>query len=110
MSQKLNHPIYVARGNEQPLLEDLLASDPPAGGLESYIADLAGSGSPLLTAANVAKGAEDQAAITEQLDLIGADLGCSRQIGESNQAYARHLLHILANGEQQRVRRRRQQR
>ncbi len=35
-----NHPIYVARGNEQPLLQELVSADPPSGGMEAYIIDL----------------------------------------------------------------------
>lgn len=35
-----NHPIYVARNNEQPLLQQLLAADPPKGGMAAYLADL----------------------------------------------------------------------
>jgi hypothetical protein len=35
-----NHPHYAARGNEQPLLADLVDADPPEGGLASFIADL----------------------------------------------------------------------
>jgi len=35
-----NHPIYAARGNEQPLLEQLIASDPPTGGLDQFVSDL----------------------------------------------------------------------
>lgn len=34
------HPIYAERGNEQPLLEQLIARDPPDGGLTDYIRDL----------------------------------------------------------------------
>jgi hypothetical protein len=37
-----NHPIYAARGNEQPLLQDLIEDDPPEGGLAAYVADLDG--------------------------------------------------------------------
>lgn len=35
-----NNPIYAARGNEQPLLEQLMFDDPPVGGLAAYIADM----------------------------------------------------------------------
>jgi hypothetical protein len=35
-----NHPIYAARGNEQPLLQQLLTQDPPVGGLTAYLDDL----------------------------------------------------------------------
>lgn len=35
-----NHPIYVARNNEQPLLQQLLTQDPPVGGLIAYLDDL----------------------------------------------------------------------
>lgn len=40
-----NHPHYTARGNEQPLLQDLIAGNPPAGGMAAYIADLDGDDS-----------------------------------------------------------------
>lgn len=40
-----NHPHYVARGNEQPLLQDLIEVDPPAGGMTNYLADLDRQGS-----------------------------------------------------------------
>jgi hypothetical protein len=39
---RANHPIYAARGNEQPLLQDLIDDDPPEGGLAAYVADLEG--------------------------------------------------------------------
>ncbi len=42
-----NHPYYVARGNEGPLLEQLVADDPPAGGMDAYIADLNQKRGPL---------------------------------------------------------------
>jgi hypothetical protein len=35
-----NHPLYAARGNEQPLLQDLIDADPPEGGMAAYVADL----------------------------------------------------------------------
>lgn len=35
-----NHPIYAARGNEQPLLQQLLTENPPVGGLAAYLNDL----------------------------------------------------------------------
>jgi hypothetical protein len=35
-----NHPIYVARGNEQPLLQELVKANPPEGGMIAYVADL----------------------------------------------------------------------
>jgi hypothetical protein len=36
-----NHPIYSLReSKEHPLLEHLLANNPPVGGLAAYIADL----------------------------------------------------------------------
>ena len=41
LAAQQNHSIYVAReSKEQPLLEQLLADDPPVGGLAAYIADL----------------------------------------------------------------------
>ena len=40
LAAQQNHPIYAARGNEQPLLEQLIADDPPEGGMASFIADL----------------------------------------------------------------------
>jgi hypothetical protein len=39
-ADKQHHPIYAARGNEQPLLQDLVEADPPAGGVAAYVADL----------------------------------------------------------------------
>lgn len=38
-----NHPHYVANGNEHPTLTQLIAADPPAGGLGAYIDDLEAS-------------------------------------------------------------------
>jgi hypothetical protein len=40
MIARRNHPHYAARGNEQPLLQDLIDTDPPEGGLPAYVADL----------------------------------------------------------------------
>jgi len=40
LAAQANHPHYATRGNEQPLLQDLLDADPPAGGLSTYLADL----------------------------------------------------------------------
>lgn len=40
------NPIYAARGNEQPLLEDLIEADPPVGGVIAYVADLNGEHEP----------------------------------------------------------------
>lgn len=34
------HPIYAESGNEQPLLQDLVDRDAPAGGLAAYLHDL----------------------------------------------------------------------
>jgi len=35
-----NHPHYVGNGNESLRLDQLIASNPPEGGLRSYVADL----------------------------------------------------------------------
>ncbi len=35
-----NHPYYVARGNEGPLLEELVAQSPPKGGLAAFVCNL----------------------------------------------------------------------
>jgi hypothetical protein len=35
-----NHSHYAARGNEQPLLQDLIDGDPPEGGITAYVADM----------------------------------------------------------------------
>lgn len=40
LTARQNHPHYAARGNEQPLLQDLIEENPPAGGMDAYIADL----------------------------------------------------------------------
>jgi hypothetical protein len=40
LAAQRNHPIYAARGNEQPLLQQLMTDDPPVGGLAAFIADL----------------------------------------------------------------------
>jgi hypothetical protein len=40
LQTKDNHPHYAARGNEQPLLQDLIEADPPEAGLTAYLADL----------------------------------------------------------------------
>jgi hypothetical protein len=40
LSQHQPHPIYAERGNEHPLLNDLIDRDPPIGGLAEYIRDL----------------------------------------------------------------------
>lgn len=37
-----NHSYCAARGNGQPLLQDLIEANPPEGGLAAYIADLNG--------------------------------------------------------------------
>jgi hypothetical protein len=46
LSAAQNHPIYAARGNEQPFLQDLVEADPPAGGLDALLADLNGEHDP----------------------------------------------------------------
>jgi hypothetical protein len=35
-----NHPHYVGNGNESLRLDQLIASNPPEGGMQSYVADL----------------------------------------------------------------------
>jgi hypothetical protein len=40
LNTRQNHPHYAARGNEQPLLQELIERDPPEGGMASYIADI----------------------------------------------------------------------
>lgn len=41
--EEAGNPVYVASGNEQAKLSELIRANPPAGGMAAYIADMDGA-------------------------------------------------------------------